>query len=369
MPSASGTQHHPQPDETTDPHSTGPDPAADPVLVAERAHLAQAREFLRLMREDVLSLRALGGDRVSEEYLKADLYRRAEALSDLPDTPLFFGRLDYVAGEYAGDRFHVGRRHVHDPAGLPVVVDWRAPVSRAFYRASPAEPMGLGLRRRFGFAGGQLTAHEDEMFTGPDASQAAEARGEPDPDRRDRAAPVRADARHRGHHPAGPGRHRPGGRGPDAVRAGRAGHRQDRGRPAPGGLPAVRLPGQDDPGRRAGHRAEPGLPVLHPQRAARARRAERQPDHAGRPAGPGSGPGHRIRRGGPGQGRYPDGRGAAPRAVGRAARPQPSRCCWPADPAAGGCPPRSSATWLASCASAACGTRRAGTCSATGSRT
>ncbi len=163
MPSASGTQHHPQPDDTTDP---------DPVLIAEREHLAQAREFLRLMREDVLSLRALGGDRVSEEYLKADLYRRAEALSDLPDTPLFFGRLDYVAGEYAGDRFHVGRRHVHDPAGQPVVVDWRAPVSRAFYRASPAEPMGVGLRRRFGFAAGQLTAHEDEMLTGPDASPA-----------------------------------------------------------------------------------------------------------------------------------------------------------------------------------------------------
>ena len=148
-------------------------PSADPVLAAEREHLVQAREFLRQMREDVLSLRALGGDPVSEEYLKADLYRRAEALSDLPDTPLFFGRLDYAAGEYAGDRFHVGRRHVHDPAGRPVVVDWRAPVSRAFYRASPAEPMGLGLRRRFGFAGGQLTAHEDETFTGPASAPAA----------------------------------------------------------------------------------------------------------------------------------------------------------------------------------------------------
>ncbi len=148
-------------------------PSADPVLAAEREHLVQAREFLRQMREDVLSLRALGGDPVSEEYLKADLYRRAEALSDLPDTPLFFGRLDYAAGEYAGDRFHVGRRHVHDPAGRPVVVDWRAPVSRAFYRASPAEPMGLGLRRRFGFAGGQLTAHEDETFTGRRSAPAA----------------------------------------------------------------------------------------------------------------------------------------------------------------------------------------------------
>jgi DNA helicase IV len=122
------------------------------------------------MREDVLSLRALGGDPVSEEYLKADLYRRAEALRDLPDTPLFFGRLDYApqaggAGDgVAGHRFHVGRRHIHDPDGRPVVIDWRAPVSRPFYRASPAEPMGLALRRRFGFSGGELTAYEDETF-------------------------------------------------------------------------------------------------------------------------------------------------------------------------------------------------------------
>ncbi len=161
----------------------------DPVLAAERDHLRRSREYLRLMRENVLSLRALGGDRVSEEYLKADLYRRAQALIDLPDTPLFFGRLDYAAdrraaggatgpdparargepGEFrpeavAGERFHIGRRHVHDPEGRPVVIDWRAPVSRPFYRASPAEPMGLALRRRFGFSGGDLTAYEDEEF-------------------------------------------------------------------------------------------------------------------------------------------------------------------------------------------------------------
>src|SRR5712692_5857010 len=119
------------------------DPAGtDPILAAERAHLRRSREYLRLMREDVLSLRALGGDRVSEEYLKADLYRRAEALHDLPDTPLFFGRLDYAdtagpaslddaaagsgsgsghsagtaspgEGAFAGERFHIGRRHVY----------------------------------------------------------------------------------------------------------------------------------------------------------------------------------------------------------------------------------------------------------------
>ena len=183
MPAASGTQHDPPPDSPArdrEPPAPAPGnasaaavPGPDPVLVAEREYLSQSRRFLRLMREDVLSLRALGGDPVSEEYLKADLYRRAEALSDLPDTPLFFGRLDYApgpgpdGGEFAGERFHVGRRHVHDQAGHPVVVDWRAPVSRPFYRASPADPMGLDRRRRFGFSGGELTAREDEVFTGP----------------------------------------------------------------------------------------------------------------------------------------------------------------------------------------------------------
>ncbi|HEX4657040.1 MAG TPA: ATP-binding domain-containing protein [Streptosporangiaceae bacterium] len=174
----------------------------DPVLAAERAHLRGSREFLRLMRDDVLSLRALVGDRVSEEYLKADLHRRAEALTDLPDTPLFFGRLDYAdsldqlddpgdRGALAGERFHIGRRHVHDPDGRPVVIDWRAPVSRPFYRASPAEPMGLALRRRFGFSGGELTAYEDEDFTGHTATGPATSRILIEEIERPRSGPMR----------------------------------------------------------------------------------------------------------------------------------------------------------------------------------
>jgi DNA helicase IV len=68
---------------------------------------------------------------------------------------------------------------VHAPDGTPAVIDWRAPVSRPFYRASAADPMNLALRRRFGFSGGELTAYEDEVFTGQAASGAG-ARG---PDR------------------------------------------------------------------------------------------------------------------------------------------------------------------------------------------
>ena len=54
---------------------------------------------------------------------------------------------------------------MHAPDGTPAVIDWRAPVSRPFYRASGADPMNLELRRRFGFSGGELTAYEDELFT------------------------------------------------------------------------------------------------------------------------------------------------------------------------------------------------------------
>jgi len=174
----------------------------DPVLTSERDQLRRSREFLRLMRENVLSLRAMGGDPVSEEYLKADLYHRAEALKDIPDAPLFFGRLDYAAPgnseteisgsgqsgsrsaeadagdepSIAGHSFHIGRRHVHAPDGTPAVIDWRAPVSRPFYRASAADPMNLELRRRFGFSGGELTAYEDELFA-PDRSAQRTATG------------------------------------------------------------------------------------------------------------------------------------------------------------------------------------------------
>ena len=167
------------------------DDGEDPVIRAERAHLVQSREFLRLMRENVLAINPMAGDPVSLEFLKADLYRRAESLRDIPDAPLFFGRLDYGEGSGAGgdggraaphagghrgvgprgltgspgQALHIGRRHVHDLDGNPVVIDWRAPVSRPFYRAGQGDPMGLALRRRFGFSGPDLTAYEDELFT------------------------------------------------------------------------------------------------------------------------------------------------------------------------------------------------------------
>jgi DNA helicase IV len=118
------------------------------------------------MRRRTLSLKVQGGDALSAEYLSAALYHRAQALIDDPSTTLFFGRTDHSDG----GRWYIGRRHVADPNGDPVVIDWRADVARAFYRASRTDPMGVDRRRRFGIEQGKITAYEDEHLADPTES-------------------------------------------------------------------------------------------------------------------------------------------------------------------------------------------------------
>ncbi|MEW9553797.1 AAA family ATPase [Nonomuraea sp. NPDC050783] len=143
-------------------HQLAPDIPAD-VLAAEQRHLAESRAALAAMRAHAQSLSAdAAGDWVSQQILQSLLDQRVAALADHPDTPLFFGRLDRESGDDLPGTIHVGRRHVHDGHSRPLVIDWRAPVSRAFYQASPTDPMGVVRRRRFGYHGGALTAYEDE---------------------------------------------------------------------------------------------------------------------------------------------------------------------------------------------------------------
>ncbi|MGZ4450927.1 MAG: HelD family protein [Nocardioides sp.] len=136
----------------------------DQELLAEQAHLASSREQLARMRERTASMdAAAAGDWVSREFLESTFALRMKQLADDPTIPLFFGRLDYEPP--AAESFHIGRRHISDPTGEPMVVDWRAPVSLPFYRASAVEPMGVGMRRRYGYQHGRLTAYEDEDLT------------------------------------------------------------------------------------------------------------------------------------------------------------------------------------------------------------
>ncbi|MER6606755.1 UvrD-helicase domain-containing protein [Streptomyces sp. NPDC000927] len=145
-------------------------------LVRERAHLAASRSALRAMREDVqaLDISDVTANWVNAAVLQSQIDERIKSLADLAHAPLFFGRLDYlheVGADQAegaeGERFYIGRRHVHDADGDPMVIDWRAPVSQPFYQASKNDPQDVGRRRRFGYTGGELTAYEDEDLTDP----------------------------------------------------------------------------------------------------------------------------------------------------------------------------------------------------------
>ena len=154
------------------PPSLVPDPVhpdSPPDLATERAHLSASRSALGRMRDRTAALdSSAAGDWVSQKYLQSAIFARMKALADDPTVPLFFGRLDYAEGGpddgAGGERFYIGRRHVSDEAGDPMVVDWRARISLAFYRASRTEPMGVELRRRFGFQHGEITAYEDEAL-------------------------------------------------------------------------------------------------------------------------------------------------------------------------------------------------------------
>lgn len=155
-------------------------PAQDP-LSRERAHLGSSRAALRAMREDVenLDIKDVTANWVNAAVLQHQIDERIKALADLSHTPLFFGRLDYLHAPGAdkaegadGERFYIGRRHVHDAEGDPMVIDWRAPVSQPFYRASKKDPMDVGLRRRFGYTAGDLTAYEDEHLSDPSEAAA-----------------------------------------------------------------------------------------------------------------------------------------------------------------------------------------------------
>lgn len=157
----------------------------DETLAQERSYHDTCRAALAAMvegaQEHVVTGEHVSASGADAEVLGHQLRSRAKEMRELPDAPLFFGRLDFdahapEAGDHRGQRYHVGRLRITEhPSAPPLVVDWRAPVSRAFYQAGVRDPQGVAVRRRFGWAPGgkgdsaDLTGLEDEhlMAAGP----------------------------------------------------------------------------------------------------------------------------------------------------------------------------------------------------------
>lgn len=153
-------------------------------LEAEQAWLDHAQRCLDGMADRTTAARE-ASDRAVRDENTADarvaqwhLKKRERDLA-AGAGPLCFGRIDEepFRGQ-AGPRWYVGRRHIEDRDGAAVIVDWRAPVSAPFYRATAVDPCGLVHRRRFSIEDGVVTALFDEDLTDPESAGAA---GLPDP--------------------------------------------------------------------------------------------------------------------------------------------------------------------------------------------
>lgn len=137
-------------------------------LDVEQSYVDWAYSLLEASRQSARALveggeRGPGGTAQARHEREILVEAAANRLAhlELGDQSLCFGRIDVARSE---ETFYIGRVSVADEHRDPVIVDWRAPVAEAFYRATGREPMGLARRRHFVSRGRTLLGLEDEFF-------------------------------------------------------------------------------------------------------------------------------------------------------------------------------------------------------------
>jgi DNA helicase IV len=130
-------------------------------LTEAYACLEQMRASARAITSNVIS--EAGGThqaRFERDVLEERAAERLVRLQ-LGTESLIFGRIDRTDGE----QFHIGRLPITDAEQNPIVVDWRAPVSESFYRATGRNPLGLVRRRHITTEQDVLLGIDDEVFS------------------------------------------------------------------------------------------------------------------------------------------------------------------------------------------------------------
>jgi DNA helicase IV len=133
-----------------------------PELEDEQAYVDGAYAHLERMRSVVARAGAAADGEVAQAALDAWAARRLRTFEDA-ERGLVFGRLDFDETERP---LYVGRRWVHDEQQRQVVVNWQAPAARPFYTATPQDPHGVTLRRRFRTDGRRVLDLADEALDG-----------------------------------------------------------------------------------------------------------------------------------------------------------------------------------------------------------
>src|SRR3954462_3179696 len=133
-----------------------------PDLESEQRYVDRAYEHLERMRQGVATAGGKGGGEGAQGAMGAWGGGRPRTYEDA-ERGLGFGRLDV---ETMRRPLYIGRRWVHDEDQQQLVVNWQAPAARAFYTATPQDPHGVTLRRRFRTEGRKLLDIADEALDG-----------------------------------------------------------------------------------------------------------------------------------------------------------------------------------------------------------
>ncbi|MEV0032199.1 RNA polymerase recycling motor ATPase HelR [Nocardia sp. NPDC050793] len=146
-------------------------------LRSEREYVAGLYKRLDAERARVkgrysAALRGNGGTPMERDFEVRALAKEARRL-DVADNGLCFGRLDALSGEPV----YIGRIGIFDEANEyePLLLDWRAPASRAFYIATAASPENMRRRRQFHTRGRHVVDFTDEVLGRPDGGERGDA--------------------------------------------------------------------------------------------------------------------------------------------------------------------------------------------------
>jgi DNA helicase IV len=151
----------------------------DEELRSERSYVAGLytrldAERARVQAEYDAALGGTGGTPTERDVQVRASAKQVKRLH-VADNGLCFGRLDSVSGEHS----YIGRIGIFDEQNEyePLLLDWRAPASRAFYVATGANPENMRRRRQFHTHGRRLVDFTDEVLGRPDGSADGAADG------------------------------------------------------------------------------------------------------------------------------------------------------------------------------------------------
>src|SRR6266536_647923 len=145
-------------------------------MVAVKTELAYEQAYVSILYQRLDTLRVRAAERVAQVLGRAAfggtyqgrlerdalVTRYRDRLAQLwsAESGLCFGRLDLADGT----RRYIGRLGLADDDRESLLVDWRAPAARPFYRATPADPSGVVRRRHLRTKGRIVVDFEDDVL-------------------------------------------------------------------------------------------------------------------------------------------------------------------------------------------------------------